>query len=123
MKTGATLWLVSDSEMTEHYHDVIGAVTAEDAARTFMAAAKAEQVEEIAYGKRRYEELKAAGEITEPWSQSGFPVNIVLPTEIVVVPMKSSTTYHDRGVATDRKYQSQAFDSLWDWDGLVKVKL
>lgn len=122
MLKDTTLWIVSDAEEF-WYSDVIGASSPEDAARKYLAASKVMQLEEIAADRKHYDELIAAKVISDPWETSGFRVNVVLPTQLYVVPLNPVTTYHDRYIRDERKDRAQAFHNMWNWDQIKEVRL
>jgi len=116
------MWIVQEDD-DSYYFDVIGAATAEDAAKMYVARSKKTQIEDIEKGKELYAKLLAEGRISDPWEQSGFRVNVVLPQEVQVVPMRDADGYRDEDIAEDSKYEKQAFRNLFDWNKKVRVRL
>lgn len=120
------LYPVCESGTDWDSFSVIGAENSLEAVKAKAAWYKAEQVEEIAYGKRRYAELVSEGRldpINDPWEHSGFQTSFTMPDAWQVVPMEDVANYRSWAVTSDRKYQSQAFDALWNWDAMQVVRL
>lgn len=110
------LWRVTDDNHF-YYSDVIGAESALDAARVFVARLKIDQVAEIEIGKNE------CSDMNESFEDSGYPSQVVLPDVIFCVQMHDVKSYHNPGVIDDTKRRAQAFDDLWDWKNLVHVRL
>ena len=102
------------------YMDLIGAESAFDAAKKYMARYKESQISAIEDAKCYYLLAKKSDCMVE--CDHPPDERIVLPSEIHVVPMCVPAGYHD-GICSDRKYKAQAFDELWDWDKKVVIRL
>jgi curved DNA-binding protein CbpA len=121
----AILWQVAEDE-DMYYCDVIGAESALEAARKFIAVLKADQVREIENNRAEYDALVRRGEIdpkAEPFDRSGYQCSVFLPSSVICIPQFDPTTYHDRSISSDRKYEAQAFNELWDLSRKVEVRL
>jgi hypothetical protein len=112
---------------TWYYSDVIGAATALDAVRRYVAAKKLANAEDTAMWRGVYDNLVGQGRMSdgkggvtrfEDWHQPE-----ALPQECMAVPALETATYHDRCVSSDRKYESEAFNALWNWARAERVRL
>lgn len=109
-----------------HGGDVIGAMTALDAARIFMGRLKREGVKRIDKNRTTHVREVDMGRCSGSFDKSDFECKLSLPKSITVVPMKDIDGYHDfisLHAMTRSIAPWSAFTSLWNWDKKAEVML
>ena len=121
------LWRITDCDQgaadpSWYYSHVVGAESPLEAMRKHVAAVKRENAEDTEMWRHTYEVLVSEGR-SNGLTFDQFHQDPGLPQECMVVPMRDESTYHDRSISSDRKYEAEAFNQLWDWPSAVRVRL
>jgi hypothetical protein len=115
-------------EVSWYYSDVIGAETALEAVRRYVANKKVQIAEDLVMWRDVYGTMVRDGRMTTDANGEYIPFERwhepdPLPQRCVVVPMRDTSKLHIMSVSSDRKYESEAFNSLWNWEAMEAVRL